>query len=544
MNLDTNSSVRQAIEEWSYQLGESYVQHDRATISLYSRSTGDEATIPVAILLPNSVEQIQHIIAIASKYQIALYPISGGKNYGYGDACAATHGQAIVDLKRMNRILEVNKRLGYVVVEPGVTQGQLSQFLKKHRTGLWMDATGAGPTASIIGNALERGYGHTHYADHFKTMGALQVVLANGDVLNTGFGHFPNAKAAHVYNYGIGPILDGLFTQSNFGIVTRMTLWLSPEPEDFCTFICWLDEDEDLFRVVDILSRLKLQGVLQSNVHIGNDLRVIASRGRFPWHLAKDDQPLPEDVRASLRRKYSAKKWVFTGAFYGTKEHVQASRKTLKKALTGYKVNYLTDKSFEKAESFVARLTKFGLGDIDLTKTLKEKIGLAKPLFQLLKGIPTAETLKGAAWKTKLNDDEKNYEPLAAGSGILWQAPVIPAHAECVQELLNTVTPIYHKYGFDCPVTFSMINERSLICVTNVVFDKKDSEETARALQCYKKLGEVLTTRGFYPYRTSVSGIQHLQTMTSPYWDVISKIKKALDPQNILSPGHYVPNKK
>jgi 4-cresol dehydrogenase (hydroxylating) len=84
-----------------------------------------------------------------------------------------------------------------------------------------MDSTGAGPEASLVGNALDRGFGHTRYGDHFQTFCGLQIVLADGRVLETGFGHFPNARARWVFRYGIGPFVDGIFSQSNFGIVTR-----------------------------------------------------------------------------------------------------------------------------------------------------------------------------------------------------------------------------------------------------------------------------------------------------------------------------------
>ena len=74
----------------------------------------------------------------------------------------------------------------------------------------WMDATGAGPDCSIIGNTLERGFGHTPYGDHFAHVCALEVVLADGSVLSTGLSCFDQATAAPVYRWGVGPVLDGM----------------------------------------------------------------------------------------------------------------------------------------------------------------------------------------------------------------------------------------------------------------------------------------------------------------------------------------------
>lgn len=542
LTKNASSSETLALNEWRNLLGAEHVLNSETILNQYSRTTGAIGTRPLAILRPITTEEVQEIVRIASRHKLALYPISRGKNYGYGDACAATNGQVIIDFKRMNRILQTNTRLGYVVIEPGVTQGQLSKYLKTHATGLWMDATGAGPEASLIGNALERGYGHTHYGNHTHTMCGLQLVLADGNILGTGFGQFQNAKSKHVYTSGLGPSLDGLFTQSNLGIVTQMGLWLSPEPEDFCAFLCWVENDDDLFKVIDILSSLKLRGVLQSTVHIGNDLRVISSRGRFPWDVADENKAMPEDIRSALRNKYGAKKWAFTGAIYGTKHHVKAARKTLTTELAPRKLNFLTDRLFNNVETLQKILAYVGLEKIKWLQSLQDKINTAKPLFELLKGNPTTETLRGAAWKTKgeLSDP---YEPLAAGSGILWQAPVLPATSENVKEILSLLEPVYHKHGFDCPMTFAMINDRALCCVTNVSFDKKNMEETGRALQCHTELSQILAEHGYYPYRTSAQGTAKLHQISSPYWDVVSKIKKALDPENILSPGHYIPDK-
>ena len=66
----------------------------------------------------------------------------------------------------------------------------------------------------------------------------MEVVLANGDVLRTGMGAMGNSKAWHVYKRGLGPSADGLFMQSNFGIVTKMGVWLAPQPERYSP--CWL----------------------------------------------------------------------------------------------------------------------------------------------------------------------------------------------------------------------------------------------------------------------------------------------------------------
>ena len=116
------TSIDSAFEEFQKELGPSNAARDDETIARYARTTQAQAPAPSCILYPETTEQVQALTRIASQHDVVLYPISCGKNWGYCDACAPTADSAIVDLGRMNRILEVNTDLAYCVIEPGVTQ--------------------------------------------------------------------------------------------------------------------------------------------------------------------------------------------------------------------------------------------------------------------------------------------------------------------------------------------------------------------------------------------------------------------------------------
>ena len=153
-------------------------------------------------------------------------------------------GAVILLLERMNRILEVNEDLAYAVIEPGVTYKQLADHLRSRAIKLWADCTDSTPQGSVLGNALDRGLGHTPYGDHFGNLCGLEVVLANGEVIQTGAAP-PDSPTWHTFKWGTGPYLEGLFSQSNFGIVTRAGIWLMPEPEAFQAFLCEIEQEEN-----------------------------------------------------------------------------------------------------------------------------------------------------------------------------------------------------------------------------------------------------------------------------------------------------------
>src|SRR5215475_11636662 len=132
-------------------LGEQHTITDGAALERYAWCTSSIQRKIAAALRPGSVEEIQQIVQIANAHRVSLYPISTGNNWGYGSAQPVRHDNVVVDLGRMNRIIEVDVDLAYAVVEPGVTQYQLYRHLQQHRLPLWLNPTGAGPSCSVLG---------------------------------------------------------------------------------------------------------------------------------------------------------------------------------------------------------------------------------------------------------------------------------------------------------------------------------------------------------------------------------------------------------
>ncbi len=528
--------MKEAIRSWQAALGADNVAADDVTRDRYARTTQDTGTRPLCVLYPGSTAEVQAAMRIAAEYGVVVYPISRGCNWGYGDACAPTDGAAILDLGRMNRIIEVNTELAYAVIEPGVTQQQLFDYLREHRTGLWLDCTGAGRNASLVGNALERGFGHTRYGDRVLSTCGMEIVLADGRVLNTGFGHYDGAKAAHVYRYGVGPSLDGLFFQSNLGIVTRIGLWLMPKPEAFRFFFIRLERDEQLELLIDRLRPLRMQGVLTSAVHIGNDLRIFSATGRYPWTETGGRTPLPNDVRARLARKAGVGAWNAGGSLTGLAGHVRASSRALRDAVKGLgRVVFVDDRKLAFGETAARILRRFGLG-----KRFDTQLDALRHNYGLLKGVPTDEPLQGAQWRLREPPDGGACNPLDAGCGLMWISPVVPMTGRDARAVLSIVEPIFARFGFELLATFTLINERAMIAIMNVVFDKADADETARATACYDETMDAIIREGYHPYRTGLRGLAKIRQPDDVFWDVATVLKRAFDPNDLIARGRYI----
>lgn len=521
--------------------GSEHVRDDAATLERYARSTAARSTMPVALVYPGAHDEVVALVRAAARFGVPVYPVSTGKNWGYGDACAVGHGQLVLDLSRMNRIVKVDPELAYAVIEPGVTQQQLSDYLCAHRLALWMDCTGAGPDTSLMGNILERGFGHSPYGNRLQHVSGLQVVLASGAVLHTGFGHYPQARTTHVFPYGVGPFLDGLFTQSNFGIVTQIGLWLMPQSACLNHFLCSVERHEDIGALIDRLRPLRMDGTLRSIVHIGNDLRVISGGQVFPRELAGGQSRLPDTLRASLRKQAGVGAWTVSGALYGSARQVAAARSALRAALrgSGARTVFLSEAKLR----WGALLGKL-LGGGPAGHRVRAQVAMGQALFAMNRGVPNGRFLAGAYWRRRGGlppDFPHRADPARDNCGMLWVSPILPMRGAEVLALHALVAPVFDAHGFDLFVTFSMINERALGGVITVAYDKDDPAEVERARHCYQRCFDLLMQAGYIPYRVGNQSMAELDPQRDVYWQTVARIKAALDPAGLIAPGRYQP---
>ncbi|UMR29332.1 FAD-binding oxidoreductase [Massilia sp. MB5] len=534
----------QALAAWRAQLGSARVLDSMATRQAYASSTAARATLPAAVLLPHNEDELRQVLQVALACATPLYPVSCGHNWGYGDACAPSAGQVVVDLSGMRRILEVNTELAYAVLEPGVTQGQLSRHLREQRLPLWMDCTGAGPDTSLVGNVLERGFGHTPYGNRVQTIAGMRVLLADGSLVETGFGHFRDACNARVFPYGPGPWLDGLFTQSNFGIVTRLGLWLMPQTQAINHLLCSVAGHAQIAAVVDALRPLRLDGTLRSILHLGNDLRVISGGRVFPRDLAGEAERLPEALRQRWRREAGIGAWTVSGALYGSPAQLAATRRAIRQALrgTGVRPRFLSERQLAAGE-FAARL----LGGSAAGQRLRAQLALGRALFEMNRGIPNGRFLAGAYWRRRGGlpaGFPEGADPARDNCGMMWVSPVLPLRGADLLRVYGMAEAIFQRHRFDLFATFSMISERALGGVLTIAYDKEDGAESARAQACYDELFGRLMQAGYIPYRVGLQSMDALDNGNDSYWDLVRRLKAALDPAGILAPGRYQPRRR
>lgn len=496
-----------------------------------------------AVVRPRTEAEVEAVVKISRAQGIPLYPISTGRNWGYGSAAPAEDGSVIVDLGAMNRIVEIDPVLGLVTLEPGVTQQQLRDHLDRENLPFLVPVTGAGPTCSLLGNALERGYGITPHSDHFQAVTALRAVLPDGRIYQSAMAEAGGKDVDHAYKWGVGPYLDGIFTQSGMGIVTRMTLALAPTPERVELFIFALPKEDDLETAVDAVRDLRQTlGSGLGAINILNSIRVLSMIDPYPEQDVAPGEAIPDAVVEAMAKRRRLPRWFGVGALYGTKETAPAMRRRVKRVL-GARCKGLQFFSRSKL-----RLIKALVSLVPGTpgRLLKERLGTLDETLDILLGRPRETALKLAYWKSGGVPDAAIapggagalLDPARDGCGIMWYAPLVPMTPAAVRSYVDMVKEVCPKFGINPLITLTTISERCFDSTVPILFDLPT--ESARAQACYRALFEEGQRRGFLPYRMNLSSMGlYANRQDSVYWQTVEQIKTALDPNHLMSPGRY-----
>jgi 4-cresol dehydrogenase (hydroxylating) flavoprotein subunit len=486
-------------------LGEGNVLTDVATLSEAQTTTFTTKQNIIAIIKPANCKEIQQCVKIANLYKIPIYPISCGKNWGLGSRVPVEDNSIILDLSRLNQIIEYNEKLAYITVEPGVTFRQVYNFLREQKSKLFVSVIGGSPEASLIGNTLERGDGTGPYGDRLDNVCGLEIILPTGECIHTGFGRFANAKATNVSRWGVGPYFDGIFTQSNLGIVTKMTMWLMPIPEYFQTFTCVLEDSNHLPEFLDTIQALVLRGVIKNNsCYLWNSYKGLARKGRYPWKMMGGKTPL------LLKELQYSEPWFACGALYSASEEQGIAEKNLiKQALEG------------KAE-----VIHFTEGN---SQTFTEELFL---------GVPTEANVKSTYWR-KRNNATSSLNPDKDNCGVIWLCPVFPFDGNQIFKAMEMIDHTIKSYQFEPNIGFSCTSGRSIHTFVAIMFDRNVPGEDKRGMECHNKLLDLLEKDGYIPYRLGIQSMNSLQPPIDDYMKLVSTIKQGLDPNNIISPGRY-----
>jgi glycolate oxidase len=204
-------------------VGENNVRDDAADLYVYGSDSSVHSALPHAIVRPMTIEQVQAIMRYANSEKIPVIPRGSGS--GMCGQVVPVNGGIILDMKGLNRILEINPQDGYCRVEPGVVDDDLNRALKPY--GVFYPPTPASSVVATVGGEIANnasGTRSTKYGAARDAILAVKVVMANGDLFS--FGSSTRVSAS---GYALERLLVG--SEGTLAIIVEATLKFVPIPK-------------------------------------------------------------------------------------------------------------------------------------------------------------------------------------------------------------------------------------------------------------------------------------------------------------------------
>ena len=353
------------------------------------------------------------------------------------------------------------------------------------------------------------GVGYTPYGDHFANHCGMEVVLPTGEVVRLGMGALPGPEDSdnpcwQSFQYGYGPYHDGIFSQSNYGIVTKMGFWLMPATEHQ-SFLITFPHDDDLEAIMDTIQPLSISRVLGNVPQLRHAVQELAVTGRPRLEFYQGSGPIPREVvREHMKQSVLGDvAWTFYGTVYGSADARAASLKIIR-------------------DAFTARIpgNKFYLPeDLPSNHYLHSRVDVCS-------GKPVLKELDWLNWKPN-------------GSHLFF-APIAPTASKHVRRLYSLVEKRVHEFGLDfIPTLCVAFREVHIIVV--MIYNRGDEDEKLRATKCLRAMIDDAAKEGYGEYRTHILFAD--QVAQTYGWNdgalmkLNERIKDSLDPNGILAPG-------
>ena len=183
---------------------------------------GRTPTFPDVIVHPERAQQISEVLKVANQYRIPVVPWGGGS--GSQGGALPIQGGIILDLKKLDKILDINPESMIYTAECGIIHQILEWELNKHGYST-MHLPASSACATLGGYLAHRGSGavSSKYGKIEDLIVSMEVVLPDGTIINT----------PSVPRHAIGPDLNQLFigSEGTYGVITKATLKMFPLPE-------------------------------------------------------------------------------------------------------------------------------------------------------------------------------------------------------------------------------------------------------------------------------------------------------------------------
>ena len=319
---------------------------------------------------------------------------------------------------------------------------------------------------------------------HHQHMAGLEVMLADGDLVRTGQFGISNSPSAFLSKFTFGPSVEGLFLQSNLGVVTKLSIGLTPQPQAFmsCTFS--MPRFEDLEVMVDAFGEMRRNGTINSLVWFTSLIETLCIAGRRDEYW-KGEGPVPDWRLEELREETGYGHWYARWGLYGPKRIVEAQ--------------------FAEIKAVMAERAPTGTitGDLYADDAGVDAASVPAEHGSMFVGYPQMWSLPLINWP--IPKDKAGGGKAAHGD----YAPIIPSSGKLVLEWMRVSKPICEANGVELMADFFM-HERHVVLMNMFTWDQTDPAQKERVERLYYGLHEEAKKRGYGMYRAHVNHMGEL----------------------------------
>lgn len=463
-------------------VGKRYVLDDEASLDAYSKDLSlSQPRRPSLVVKPKDVEEVQKVVKLANKRLMPVIPVSSGAHF-HGETIPE-QGGIVIDLRRMDKVIQVDTRNRKVKIEPGVTWGKLQEVLKEHDQ-MALNPLFPHPQMSALTSSLERNpmlIPKYEYAEPVLTM---EVVLPQGDLFRTGTAAAANTEEA----YPEGPGIDffRLFqgAQGTLGVVTWLNVKTEYRPKHQKVFFVPFKRIED---AVEPIYRMQRQ-------HIGNECFLLNS---FNLALLLADE-WPKDFE-ELNEKLPP--YTLTVVIAG------APRRPLER------IAYEEEAMQEIASQLLFQPSSTVAGVAGLQDIMLEKLRTPQ-------------------------EDESYWKTRHKGSS---QDIFFITTMDRAKEFHQKVMEICNEFNYPTKELGIYLQplERGRACHLEFSFpcDVSSEKEREKVRELYLSLSEELITMGAFFSRPYGYWADMVYRRATTYTTTLKEVKKVFDPNNVLNPG-------
>jgi len=468
-------------------VGEQYASdaiEDRISYSRDMVSSLSGEFIPEYVVMPGNVEEIQQVVLLANKYKIPIYPYTFGTNAaGY---TLPIKGGIVLGLKRLNRIIHIDKDAMAATIEPGVTWRYLAA--KANKVGL-QPTLPIGPyTGSPIGSFVL--WNITGHAARFGAdrVISLEAVLPNGEIIRTASSAMPDHEKLNPYlRYAYGPDITGLFRGSfgAFGIVTKVVYQLYPLGEVEKHVDVGFEDLSSLLRALKYIER---HDITKYSIFFDRNLMINA--------CAPDIKQL-ENVSERENIGNLFPKWLLTLGLSGPSQLVSLHEEMI----------------LEEAHTNKGQI-------VDLES------------YQVINGKKN-DLIPGASLVIN-----RMYEPHGAAASIVAVAPLYN-----IEKLVMLAESLIEEFDIRDPQSGAPLDlmvegypydrGRNIYLELELSFDPMDKEATAKIKEARRAWVKRMIPLGGSLMMLNVA---YTRMLMPTYSNLLRQIKQALDPHDILAP--------